>query len=75
MKIHPLLLVPLSQRLTLAVTSTSSQADGFVARDQFDDLPGAVPTAGTRYSFSLRPCEPEKVSHVVSLASHGIETS
>jgi len=65
-QIHPLLLVPLTHPLTLAVTSISNQPARFAS---------AVATIGTRYSASLRPCVPVKVLNVVTLASHGIEIS
>ena len=66
-QIQPLLvLTPLTQLRTLAVTSMSNHP----ARSA-----SAVAIAGVRYSASLRPCAPAKVRNVVELALHGFEIS
>jgi len=66
-QIQPLLvLTPLTQLWTPAVTSISNQSSRFA---------NAVAIAGVRYSASLRPCAPTKVRNVVKFASHGIEIS
>ena len=66
-QIQPLLvLTPLTQLRTLAVTSISNQADRFA---------NAVAIAGVRYSASFRPCAPTKVRNVVEFATHSFEIS
>ncbi len=65
-QIHPLLLTPLTQLWTLAVTSTSNHPTRFA---------NAVAIAGVRYSSSLRPCVPTKVRNVVEFALHSFEIS
>ena len=66
-QIQPLLvLTPLTQLWTLAVTSMSNHPARFAS---------AVAIAGVRYSASLRPCAPTKVRSVVTFASHSFEIS
>ena len=66
-QIQPLLvLTPLTQLWTPAVTSISNQPSRFA---------NAVAIAGVRYSASLRPCAPAKVRNVVEFALHSFEIS
>jgi hypothetical protein len=65
-QIQPLLLTPLTQLRTLAVTSSSNQPARFA---------NAVATAGVRYSASLRPCAPTKVRNDVVFESHSFAIS
>ena len=74
-QIQPLLLTPLTQLRTLAVTSISYQPPCGFANVLARGFANAVAIAGVRYSASLRPCAPTKVRNVVELASHGIEIS
>jgi len=74
-QIQPLLLTPLTQLRTLAVTSISYQPPCGFANVLARGFANAVAIAGVRYSSSLRPCAPTKVRNDVVFESHSFAIS